>query len=102
MGILEKEVVGVFCLLVCLFWLLHVGEEVVGVFLAFVLFWPLCVACGILIPRPGIEHVPPSVEAQSLNHWTAREVLGSGCLKDKHGERICCQVPMGQQMFTRR
>ena len=32
------------------------------------------VACGIFIPQPGIEPVPPTVPAQSLNHWTAREV----------------------------
>ena len=32
------------------------------------------VACGILVPRPGIKPVPPAVEAQSLNHWTSREV----------------------------
>ena len=32
------------------------------------------VARGILIPPPGIEPVPPALEAQSLNHWTAREV----------------------------
>ena len=30
--------------------------------------------CRILVPWPGIEPVPPAVEAQSLNHWTAREV----------------------------
>ena len=24
--------------------------------------------------RPGIEPVPPALEVQSLNHWTAREV----------------------------
>ncbi|XP_057412343.1 coenzyme Q-binding protein COQ10 homolog A, mitochondrial isoform X2 [Balaenoptera acutorostrata] len=28
----------------------------------------------ILIPRPEMEPMPPAVEAQSLNHWTAREV----------------------------
>ena len=28
---------------------------------------------GILIPRPGIEPVPPAVEMWSPNHWTARE-----------------------------
>ena len=33
------------------------------------------VACRILVPRPGIEPVPPAVEGWSLNHWTAREVL---------------------------
>ena len=29
-------------------------------------------ACGILIPLPGMEPVPLALEAQSLNHWTAR------------------------------
>ena len=32
------------------------------------------VACGILIPLPGIEPVPPAVEARSPNHCTTREV----------------------------
>ena len=31
-------------------------------------------ACGILVPQPGIEPSSPAVEAQSLNHWCAREV----------------------------
>ena len=31
-------------------------------------------ACGILVHQPGIEPVPPAVEAWSPNHWTAREV----------------------------
>ena len=31
-------------------------------------------ACGILVSWPGIETVPPEVEAQSLNHWTTQEV----------------------------
>nr|XP_030689033.1 solute carrier family 22 member 18 isoform X19 [Globicephala melas] len=35
---------------------------------------PCCAACGILVPQPGIEPVPPAVEARSLNHRTAREV----------------------------
>ena len=38
------------------------------------IFWLHPVTCGILVPRPGIEPVPPAVEARSLNHWTAREV----------------------------
>ena len=29
---------------------------------------------GLLVPWPGIESMPPAVEAQSLNHWTTREV----------------------------
>ena len=30
-------------------------------------------ACGILVPRPGIEPRPSAVKAHSINHWTARE-----------------------------
>ena len=36
-------------------------------------FWPCHVACGILVSQPGVEPMPPAVEVQSLNHWTARE-----------------------------
>ena len=36
-------------------------------------FWPHRVACGILVPSPGIEPGPPAVETWSPNHWTARE-----------------------------
>lgn len=28
----------------------------------------------MLIPQPGIEPVPPALEAWSLNYWAAREV----------------------------
>ena len=34
-------------------------------------------ACRILVPSPGIEPMPPAVEAWSLTNWTAKEVLGS-------------------------
>ena len=38
-------------------------------------FWPHYIVCGILVPRPGIEPPPHlAVEAQSLHHWTPREV----------------------------
>ena len=37
-------------------------------------------ACGILVPQQGMEPEPPAMEAQSLNHWTAREVTGSSFL----------------------
>ena len=42
----------------------------------FFFFLPSPVARGILVPQPGIKPVPPALEAQSLNHWTAREVPG--------------------------
>ena len=38
------------------------------------LFYGGAAACGISVPRPGIELVPRAVEAWSLNHCTAREV----------------------------
>ena len=55
-------------------------------------FFCLCrVACGILVPQPGIEPTPHAVEVWSLNHWTTREApdisvyngweLGFGCFK---------------------
>ena len=31
-------------------------------------------ACGLLVPQPGIEPVFPALEVQNLNHWTTKEV----------------------------
>ena len=31
-------------------------------------------ACGVLVPWPGIEPMSPAMEAWSLNHLMAREV----------------------------
>ena len=42
----------------------------------FFIFWLHCMACGILVPWPGINPVPPAVESWSPNHWTTREFLG--------------------------
>ena len=39
-----------------------------------ILFWSCHVACGILVPQPGMKLMPPEVEARSLNHWIFREV----------------------------
>ena len=30
-------------------------------------------ACGTLVPQPGIEPGSPAVKALSPNHWTVRE-----------------------------
>ena len=38
-------------------------------------FLPFHGECGIIVPLPGIELVPPALGAQGLNHWTTREVL---------------------------
>ena len=45
----------------------------------FFYFWLHHAACGILIPRPGTEPMPPAVEVRSLNHWTTREVPWLPC-----------------------
>ena len=34
----------------------------------------LFIACGTLVPRPGIEPESPAFKAWSLNHWTTRGV----------------------------
>ena len=39
-------------------------------------------ACGILVPPGGLKPRPPTLAAQSLNHWATREVPRSTCLCD--------------------
>ena len=43
------------------------------IYLFILFFWPCHTACGILVPRPGIEPRPSAVKVWSPNHWTARE-----------------------------
>ena len=31
-------------------------------------------ACGILVPGPGIEPTAPALAVQSLNHWSTRDI----------------------------
>ena len=40
----------------------------------FPFFGLCCVACGILVPQPGIEPMYPALDEWGLNHWTTREV----------------------------
>ena len=42
---------------------------------------------GILAPQPGTELMPPTLGAQSLNHWTAREI--SICFYFYHCRLAC-------------
>ena len=44
-------------------------------------------ACGILVPQPGIKPVLLAVEAWSLNHWITREVLDQWILM-QHSVKI--------------
>ena len=50
------------------------GDDVISLSL-FNGFWSHCTTCGILVPRAGIKLMPPAVEPQSLNHWTALSSL---------------------------
>ena len=50
------------------------------------------VACKILVPWLGIDPVPPAVEVQSPNHWTAREFPGIILLISFFGLLIVCYV----------
>ena len=47
---------------------------------SFVVFWGsfLATLCSILVPRPGMELVPPALEAWSFNHWLTRVALEWG------------------------
>ena len=42
-------------------------------FLCVCLFWLHRMVCGILVPQPRIQPVPPEVKVWNPNHWTARE-----------------------------
>ena len=44
-------------------------------------FWCCFTTRGILVPQPGIEPMPLALGAQSLNHWTAKEVLNKSKFK---------------------
>ena len=41
---------------------------------SYFVFWPCQIACRVLVPQPGIEPRPPTVEALSPNHWTTSEI----------------------------
>ena len=56
---------------VCLF---NLFLKNLNLFIYLFIFGHVTQACEILVPQPGIEPLPPAVEAQSPNHWTAREV----------------------------
>ena len=52
--------------------------------------------CGILVPQPGIETVPLAVEAQSPNHWSAREFPGQSFNCEAH-----CYFPSASLLSLR-
>ena len=55
---------------------------------SFFLSWPGCMTGRILLLGPGIKPVPPAVETQGPNHWTARKVPWGGILYPRSPERL--------------
>ena len=51
------------------------------------------VESGILVPPPGIEPVPPAVEAQNPNNWAAREFPTHGLLS----QQVFLSLVMGRK-----
>ena len=52
----------------------HASTLFFKIYILYHLFWRYSMAYGILVPRLGIEPMPPAVKAQSFNHRTAMEV----------------------------
>ena len=57
------------------------------------LFWLCCGACRILVPRPGIEPVPPAVEVWGPNHWTTGNFPPVTFWKGKEVHTLASDVP---------
>ena len=68
---------------------------------SFIYFWPHLAECEILVLWPGLEPVPPAVEVQSLNHWTARDapLLLFKCKKKKKITVNCLKFTIYEVIF---
>ena len=63
-------------------------NRILTILFHFLVFLALpCAACGILVPRLGIEPRPPALRVQSANHWSTREfpltILNNGRREDQ-------------------
>ena len=58
----------------------------------FIYFLPHHAVYRILVPWPGMEPVRPAVEAQILNHWAARQVLGLSLLKHHENCKLSAYI----------
>ena len=61
-----------------------VGSPVLGLtwpsrFVLLFFFFGCTIGYRILVPWPGIEPMPPALEAENLNHWTTREAPDLPC-----------------------
>ena len=57
-------------------------------------------SCGILVPQPGIETVTPAVEAQSPNHWTAREEFPLFLKNNIKSDSVVFLKELGRNSFS--
>ena len=66
-------------------WILNQWTTREGLFLLFLFSLPIIIifkifiylaSCGMwdFVSRPGMEPMPPALEAWNLNHWTTREI----------------------------
>ena len=62
-------------------WDILVPHQAALYFRIFIFFFFGLLACGILIPPPGVKPVPLALEGQSPNHWTTRKFPTSEFLK---------------------
>ena len=71
---------------------------VVFCFVCFLLFFVLVEPCnsGILVPQPRIKPAPLAVEAESSNHWSAREFLRSLFL---NVDKDVCLISSGEIFY---
>ena len=58
------------------YYLIIIGALCIFKNILFIYLAPQDLSCGMqdLVPQPGIEPGPPALGAQSLSHWTTREV----------------------------
>ena len=65
-------------------------------------FWPHYVACGILVPEPGIEPVPPTVKVWIVDHWATRQVpwllVKSARLRQSHACEMLLKPWVSQEL----
>ena len=66
----------------------------------FFFFCPYHEACWILVPQPGIEPVPPAVEAWSLSHWAASEVPCGWCFLYPKKSLLTLSLKRYSSVFT--
>ena len=58
---------------VCLLIYVYLLAYYINIICIFIYLLPNHMACGISVPQPGTEPMPPAVKVQSPNHWATRK-----------------------------